>query len=316
MRAKAPLVLVATAAVALAGFGTVNVGRQSAEHEKITRLALGCAAAGAADDCFEPEVVDQLAGRRGTFGAIGYPDASYAVFQSKAHCDNGDALPTPGYPRTAAQARAELEACRAWMEKNLAAAVKDADALVDKEGRIRRSEVTLFVPCIWAFNVKGRAKCNVLQDMGIALHAAQDFYAHSNWTDRGGGASPADPPGLGAVGAAPWISLRDPAAPFPEGMITGCFTVAGSGCEGRVTHATLNKDTGRIAPGGVGPGTTPRGAAGENFRFAVEAAVADTADKWALLRERLAQAYGPRRAGQMVCALTRDDPMDDCQPAL
>jgi len=307
----APIVIVALfAASAAEAFGTVNVGRQSAEHEKITRLAFTCAGA-AGDACFQPETLDQLAGRKGTFGAIGYPDSSYAVFQSKAHCDNGDFLPTPGYPRTSAQAEASLASCRDWMAHNLDEAVEDAARLLGEDGRVRRSQVSMFVGCVWAFNVKGRAKCNVLQDMGILMHAAQDFYAHSNWVDRGGGGGAGDPPGLGRTGPAPWISLRGPVS-FPEGLISGCFSLEASACEGRVMHATLNKDTGPIGAD-IGPGTTPRGAGpAGNFKAAVEAAVADTVDKWALLRERLVARYGPDRGSRMICALTRDDPVKDC----
>lgn len=31
---------------------------------------------------------------------------------------------------------------------------------------------------------KARAKCNVLEDLGLVLQAAQDFYSNSNWVDH------------------------------------------------------------------------------------------------------------------------------------
>ncbi|HWA60735.1 MAG TPA: hypothetical protein VG939_05140 [Caulobacteraceae bacterium] len=282
---------------ALAGpalaFGTVNIRPQSAEHEKITRRALECAPGRSPDTCFEPATLDQLAGRPGTFGAIGYPDSSTAVFHGPAHCDNGDA---PG----------GLAACRDWMEAHIEEAVGDAAGLLGQDGRIRSRPVSLRPGCVWILNLKGRAKCNVLQDFGIALHAAQDFYAHSNWSDD---ARETDPPGLGRSGPADVIGLRA-SPPFPPGLVSGCFSLASS-CAGRITHEQLNKDTGPIGED-IGPGTTPRGARHDNFRRAVLAAVADTSDKWALLRERLVARYGRSDGERMICALTRDDPTASC----
>ena len=48
-------------------FGTANLLGQNAEHEKITRLAL-------AGQGFERKSLDELAGKGGTFGAVGAPD--------------------------------------------------------------------------------------------------------------------------------------------------------------------------------------------------------------------------------------------------
>jgi len=49
-----------------------------------------------------------------------------------------------------------------------------------------------------------------------------------------------------------------------------------------------------------------------NLRNAVEAAIADTRDKWETLKEQLVLTYGPSRGSRMVCALTRDKPKKDC----
>ena len=66
--------------------------------------------------------------------------------------------------------------------------MKAAGAIADRSGRINSAEIPTFVSC--TYNGKpGRAKCNVLENLGLAFHAAQDFYAHTNWVD-----TPADGP--------------------------------------------------------------------------------------------------------------------------
>src|SRR5271156_1611750 len=149
---RRPIIAVAIALVSalLCGFGTINGHGQSAEHEKITRRALGCPGVSPGDACFQPATLDQLAGRRGPFGAIGYPDSSLAVFKSQAHCDDGDGA-------------GQLEACRTWMNDHMTAAVRDAAGLLDHHA-IVPAQVSLFGGCVWALELKGRAKCNVLQD--------------------------------------------------------------------------------------------------------------------------------------------------------
>jgi hypothetical protein len=301
-------------------FGTVRLFGQGAEHEKITRLALGCDAAGAVKDCFEPASLDDLAGRDFTFGAVGAPDDPLRglIFEPEAHCDNGDWLEIADYPQTREAARAALEACRGFMRAHLGAAVDAADALArgDKgEGAVANAG------CGFRGRT-GQAKCDVLEQFGLALHASQDFYAHSNWTDMADPErpiSPTNPPGLGNTGPAPWLDLREGAPSFPEGLITGCFggvpeAAFCNGGPGRVKHETLDKDTGQIAPA-IGAGTTARGRIEGNFARAVEAAVADTRDKWATLEERLVAHYGAPRGRLMICILTRDD-LEACRPEL
>ena len=291
MRLVAAVAIATLSAGSALAFGTINAAGQSAEHEKITRRALACRG-GETAPCFGPRSLDQLAGTRGRFGAVGYPDSSAAIFKPRAHCDNGD---RPG----------GLEACRDWMTSHLDKAVRDAARLLDERGNIWPSQVRLTPGCVWALNAGGRAKCDVLQSFGVVLHASQDFYSHSNWTDD---ARETGPRGLGHAGPAPAIGLRAFPA-FPKDLVSGCFAVRG--CSGRVTHAALNKDTGQIGET-VGPGTTPRGRRHRNFERAVAAAQADTADKWALLRERLVETYGRERGRAMACALTRDDPVKHC----
>lgn len=307
------LALVSAAFVGATGFGTVNGMGQNAEHERITRWALGCERTGTALQwCLEPDTLDEMAGKRGSFGAIGTPDTPPGIMESAPHCDNGDHVPGGAYPHPAADARRELENCRNLMIQNLDAAVWAAGSLLDAQGRIEPDAVEL--DC--EFDGEDSAKCRVLTSMGALMHASQDFYAHSNWTDVGN-EDPSYPRGLGQSGPAPWISLRGD-ADFPEGLMTGCFVLAGNGCEGRVHHDVLNKDTGEdsidFEAGVIPPGASPRsqGLGLGNFERAVRAAIADSEDKWRLLEERLIERYGAERGRLMMCAISRDDPEGDC----
>jgi hypothetical protein len=292
------LILGLASAESARAFGTVNAAHQSAEHEMITRRALGCDGAPPAAPCLEPATLDELAGVPGKAGAVGYPDLSTNFFKARAHCDNGD---QPG--------GAALVACRDAMEANMRAAVADAAGLLDARGAIRPAQVTL--GCVYAFNLKGRAKCNMLQDLGLVLHAAQDFYSHSNWVDATVDVHPA---GLGNRLPAAFIGLRTfPKSP-PPGLVTGCYSMWGS-CGDRINHEGLNKDLGPIGPTAgspVGPGQTARGNHGANFEHAVEAAAADTRDKLAVLGERLVATYGRTKGTRMLCAVTHDDPARAC----
>ena len=306
------------AAQSASAFGTIHGLGQNAEHERITRHALGCVEpSGMA--CFQPFSLDQLAGKKGTFGAVGAPDNPTRGLMSTdaAHCDNGDFLDVPGYPHSRDEAAVKLYGCRAWIARNIESAAEDAGALLTN-GRIDGSQIPTAIAC--AFNgKKGRAKCNVLEDFGLALHASQDFYSHSNWADEpaAGPVAVSNPPGLGQAIAAPFLNLRTDGA-IPEGLMTGCYVQKNAtdfdgtgGCPGRVTHFFLNKDTGTIDPV-LGAGTTPRGKIDHNFARAVTAAIADTQDKWAFLRDRLLARYGTTDGNLMICALTHDDPERDC----
>tara|TARA_R110002051_G_scaffold260460_4_gene320275 strand:- start:1942 stop:2958 length:1017 start_codon:yes stop_codon:yes gene_type:complete len=306
-------------------FGTINGAGQNGEHGRITRQALGCTPLSGSGDCFEDKTLDSLAGKAGTFGAVGAPDRGRGMLTSYAHCSAGDYLDVAGYPRSKAEAQAVMQECRAYMAENLAHAVTDAADLLDDQGAIRRYETSLTFDCTYAGSQHGRAKCNILAHLGRLLHASQDFYAHSNWVDRpdsGRAISVLNPPGLDRHGPAPWLDLRLASPAFPDGLLSGCFDnisfvdenrgcLYGDDGEHRVRHANLNKDRGVIDEV-IGTGTTERGAMNDNFRHAVEAAIADSADKWATYRELLLTTYGPDRGTRMACALTRDDPARDC----
>src|SRR5471030_1344040 len=91
-------------------FGTISGLGQNREHERITRHALGCVPGADLAFCFEPKSLDEIAGARGSWGAVGAPDnpTRGLMLSSEAHCDNGDWLPAPGYPHSQADARANL----------------------------------------------------------------------------------------------------------------------------------------------------------------------------------------------------------------
>ena len=330
------VILFGAVAVLLAGqaaaFGTVSFLGQNREHERITRHALACGEDGGptGNDCFEAASLDELAGASTTFGAVGAPDnpARGLMSSSAAHCDNGDYLDPAGgaaYAQTPAAARATLETCRAWMLTNFTAARTDAAALLNADGSIDGSQIPPPGDCNYNGR-KGRAKCNVVEDLGLTLHATEDFYSHTNFVDAPDPAQPisrANPPGLHQDGPSPWLDLSKATADvtFPDGLISGCFQNLrlGSdqnGCPGRVPHEFLNKDKGGIdnANGQIqfGAGTTARGAIGDNFQRAVRTAIADTRRQWASLRAALITAYGQTRGGMMICAITHDDPSRTC----
>ena len=315
--ACAGVAVLATTTLAL-GFGTVRGAGQNAEHERITRHALGCSLIGAVDVCFEDKSLQELAGSENDFGAVGIPDRGDLITKNKAHCDSGDYLDIPGYPRDKQTAQAALEACRAWMKENLDAAVADAADLVDGQGRLKPDQVR--ASCLFVGQIKGKAKCNVIQDLGVLLHASEDFYSHTNWVDVADASQPIgveNPPGLGHSGRAPWLDLRHD-APIPDGLISGCYEKPpeASHCNyagglHRVKHAVVNKDTGTIDPL-LGAGTTLRGSHDDNFAHAIDAAIDDTKDKWLTFRQRLTATYGAKTGALMACAIAHDNPTADC----
>jgi hypothetical protein len=301
-------------------FGTINKAGQSSEHERITRLGMASAGFGSA-------TLDSLAGKSGTFGAVGSPDnpARGLLLEDRAHCDNGDFLDVPGYPQSKAVAEQKIQACKAWIAQFMASAVTEAGKLVNADFTINTSEIPTLVACRYT-GTSGRAKCNVLENFGVALHAAQDFYSHSNWVDTPapGTVNEMNPPGLGNTGRSPWLDLRTNATvPIPDGLITGCFDEAqfplvkkldrsclyGAHVH-RAMHEVLNKDLGQIdvASGATSAPTTTRGQADDNFAKAVGAAAAETTDKWQYLTEQILATYGEERGGKIICTIRADDP--------
>ncbi|MCB5168419.1 CinY protein [Streptomyces bambusae] len=304
-------------------FGTINTFGQNAEHERITRAALACAPGvtpGAEGTCFEPGSIRQLAGAKGTMGAIGAPDVDQVLTEA-AHCDGADYLNAAGYPRTRAQATSVLLACIAHLKGEFNRGVERADALVDAAGAVSTAATDLSSDCTFVLGVTGRGKCNAIEGFGRALHGTEDFYSHSNWADRADSRSAigiANPPGLARTGAAPFLRLAAPApaaADIPADLSTGCFSLNPWGCGKRITHSVLNKDNGIIDPltGEATAPTTPRGQIEANFSAAVQAAIADTRAQWAGFRTSLITRYGTTRGQRMACAMTHDNPAVACR---
>jgi len=291
-----------------AAFGTIDSGGQHREHERLTRAALSCAGGAGRDAaCLEPASIDVLAGHDREFGGVGAPDSD-EISDPAAHCDDADYLGT-GYPQTRQEATAGLMDCVDHLRMRFDEAVGDAQGLLDGEGQVVAAE--------------GRAKCNTLEAFGRVLHGVQDFYSHSNWADEADPAraiGPDNPPGLNLPGPSAVLDLRSETSPVvPAELSTGCYVlrdeVPGVGeCEGRVTHAALNKDTGLVDPG-TGEATEPtkpRGMVEDNFAKAVAGAIAESRRQWQDLRTELTDRYGDDQASAMICALTHDDATGDC----
>lgn len=166
-------------------FGTVNNALlgQHAEHEHITRAALACPSVWKSDgSCFEPLSIDQLAGRDGTFGAVGAPDVPQA-FGPEAHCDDADFLATKDYPQTRQEANAKLEACVNYLRTNFKEGIDDAKDLLEGGGKVKSFWYYYFGNTFWDMGctfrpvaplktlVKGRAKCGSFSPGGLSrLH--------------------------------------------------------------------------------------------------------------------------------------------------
>ncbi|MEV0373623.1 CinY protein [Streptomyces sp. NPDC050636] len=301
-------------------FGTVNTLGQNSEHERITRAALSCPPGTSSDGaCFEPRSIDQLAGHTGTFGAVGAPDSD-EILTPTAHCDNADYLDVKGYPRSRGQASDTLRNCIAHLQKRLREGVTAAGGTLDAEGGVPASEVDLQKDCTYTLGLPGRDKCEAIEGFGRALHGVQDFYSHSNWTDRIDPARPAgldNPPGLGRSAPSPLLNLTasQPPGPsaIPQQLTTGCFSLL-KGCSKRIEHSKLSKDNGLIDPatGATSAPTTARGKVAGNFNSAVQGAITESRQQWKQFRNALTQQYGAQHGERIVCALTHDNAVGDC----
>ena len=234
-------------------FGTVNLPGtgQSAEHERMTRAALACPARVRSDDsCFEPASLGQLAGRTGTFGAVGQPDIPPPEV-AELHCHDADYLDTGSYPISRAAASATLDECVTHLQAQFTESWRRARRILcDGRDVIDPAQVSLSPDCVLAGNGGQRAKCDVIYYLGRALHGVQDFYAHSNWADEAApGATGRDnPPGLNRSSLPPFLDLRHILLSLgvPADLSTGCFALeeltGGSvfSCRRRVRHLVMN----------------------------------------------------------------------------
>ncbi|MFD9368138.1 hypothetical protein ACFWA6_10590 [Streptomyces sp. NPDC060020] len=283
-------------------------------HEEITRAALP----------WEPVTLSEMADARD--GAVNANDHGGYFLLGPLHCDNADYLApryVPHYPRSRDEATTELLACVRTSVTRFRNAVRAADGLVDADGRVRADQSDLSSHCTWKEN-SDRAKCQVLEQLGRGWHQIEDFYAHSNWSDRAapGPIGVADPPGLARTDVVPFLDIRrysamsdadwtrEARARVPADLATGCYSdldstgVKDDGCAGRVTHnQALNKDT----------AASPRSKTGDNFEHAVSGATAEITRQWNDFKAELLATYPDHRRGeQMICALVHDDPQASC----
>ncbi|MCU0306949.1 MAG: VWA domain-containing protein [Thermoleophilia bacterium] len=318
---------------------------QNGEHMRITRHALQCPAPATAGArvvsdgfCIEPATLDRVAGVSGSWGGVGTPDNPRGPFFAghEWHFLGGDSdVWTPvaaraaatAYPQTRAAAVRTLEQAKALVREHIEIARDAADATVDPRTLAIVPAAVDISSCPDRIDPAATAKCRALYEFGAAMHVLQDFYAHSNWTDRADATRPLGPenvPGYGRSTPIPWMNYRSGAA-LPAGVVTGCLENAwqreasqcnygAAGALHRAKHMWIQKDNGQIDPA-LGAGTSGRGPVNANFARAVTAAVLDTRDKWAQLHEWIDARYPgqPRRADMVWCALTRDDPVRDCQ---
>jgi hypothetical protein len=301
-------------------FGTINSLGQRSEHERITRAALACPPGTKSDgSCFEPRSLDQLAGRTGTFGAVGAPDLD-EFFAAVPHCTDADFFEVPGYPQSRAAANAALLGCVNHLRMRFRQGIDGAERLFDSDGELVGSQVDLTTDCTFAGGVAGRAKCNAIEGLGRALHGAQDFYSHSNWADEADPTRPigiTNPRGLNLPGPTPILDLAGTSAPaIPPDLITGFYPgVFTDTCprDGRITHACINKDFALIDPvsGAVSDPRTPRGQVGANAAKAVAGAIAETRRQWADFRAALVTRYGAELGKRMALAIAQDVPKVD-----
>ncbi|GAA2375954.1 vWA domain-containing protein [Dactylosporangium salmoneum] len=328
----ATTVMVVGQAAPAGAFGTVaGMLDQHSEHERITRAALACPSGTTSKngECFEPRSMDILAGHFGAFGAVGSPDV-FDMFTAAAHCDDADYFDTPGYHQKREQATAALQACVDWMRSNMEDGVEAAGKLVGAGGvDVIGSQVDLNSDCFLGETTGGEAKCVALGSFGAALHTAQDFYSHSNWTDQTVGTpSVTNPPGLNLPAPSRLLDLTQPKKielrPEEKNFTTGSFykkNLVFGDCYAtstEVTHGCLNKDRAIIDPvtGAVSrptdddtgkPGKyTPRGEVGGNEQRAVAGAIAETKRQWEYFKQQLKHEYGDATGQQMILALTQD----------
>ena len=308
MRGVAIVAAVAALMIGATGFGITLGHGLDGEHERITRQAMSTGGA----PLLEPLTLTELAGREGSWGAVGAPDnpARGLASLDRNHCSGADWYDQKGYPQSKAAAQAKLEACRDYIFDRLNDAVRLAGDLAVKSPTGRWSPRADQMPtsaegCAYK-GQKGRAKCNVLESMGLALHAAQDFYSHSNWGDQADAShalGPENPPGLGNRGVAPWLDPNTPDLPFPEGLISGCYEgePERKNCnygifKPRVKHDFLNKDSARKG----------RSKVNDNYSKAFHLAAQDTWRKWVWMETRIRAEYPVGQANAIICGLRKD----------
>jgi hypothetical protein len=326
-------------------FGTGGFGHN--EHEQITRAALQCFPPGEPQSsdspCFGPRSVAQLAGERGYFGAVENPDIDPGQRGSaEAHCDNADYFKERLYPHSPSEAERQFQACVSYLTRRFDRGVSVAENMVAPKQQIAQqaslpssNSTRSDGRCLFsADDGTGNAKCDVLLAFGRMLHGAEDFYAHSNWTDKthtdpqkGLLLGLDNPPGLDRTAPSPLLNFTGKIPRLPLGFTTGCYDnqqgppvyrdsnkLPGSACWQRVIHKYLTKEGGHIAldntTGHVttrpGTGHYARGRIAGNYARAVSGGITEARHQWKSFRDALRVRY-PKQANFIICALTHDD---------
>lgn len=234
-------------------FGTINGMGQHAEHEKITKV-LSCGAEDNVNPCFESASMGMLAGSNGTVGGVGLPDrVTEIIGHGSAHCDDADYLPGKPYqPDDARRAVKAIDDCVDLFGDHVRQAVDAAGELADGR-RINYSQADATDKCPWdltgsaGINIGSTsAKCKVVDGLGRALHAAEDFWSHTNWGDEANPDEPviasrpadeapvynlANPPGLDHTDLVPFMRYPVPRDQLPTEAEMLAGTAPISGCD-------------------------------------------------------------------------------------
>jgi hypothetical protein len=330
-------------------FGSVDssILGQKSVHEKITRT-LGCTAEQAMANCLQPISIDILAGRGGTFGAVGEPDDPLDGFPnaSARHCDNVDYGYGSFQDVTAAQI--SFNNCLEWFQSYLDFSVASAAGLLKADGTIDPASTDLvntfgstYNACSFPDPKKGNtsndsAKCNVLNGLGRALHAYEDVWSHSNWGDLADPSKAVDlenPTGLANTDQ-PWFMAYPGvrSATIPEGFLSGCDdSIPINDCSEsyydsrgqsvwryRTGHSVINKDNGDVQPD-LCIASNPMTVRGKvvvdgisNFSRAVTGACGAARRAWSDLQAALVAKYGSTAAASMIRAISMDHPLTEC----
>lgn len=334
-------------------FGTVAISalNQRVVHEPITRT-LSCVADDKVNPCWQPQSINQLAGKSGTFGAVGEPDNPLDGSPNPAarHCDNVDY----GYGsfNTQADAQKAFDECLTWYQAYMKFAVDSAGALLRPDGTIdpKQTDILGFTgstynACRLPDPQKGNtsndsAKCNVINGLGRALHLYEDFWSHSNWADKANPNSPesrTNPVGLGNTDQPAFFAFPGPSsAPLPEALLTGCDDSLGKlACaladpnpavpgtfiirDLRTLHSQVNKDNGNVDAKTckASDPITDRGKitvdGSTNFQRAITGACGSARRAWTDLQNQLVTVYGQERAATIIRAITKDTPLTECR---
>lgn len=214
---------------------------------------------------------------------------------------------------------------------------------VDATGQLSYVPATLGT-CYFSYYSASGSKCYVLNSLGRALHAVEDFYAHSNWGDIADPDRPVsidNPPGLGKRQVGPFWDLTmsfDQA--WTPGLSSGCYpnsesrglpSGAAADCSNRACDigsctdrsfkyhgyskdiADFNWRQGAhpsVTCGSV-DGCQPRGAV--RFRDGtlveqnvVRLAITDVRRVWAQEQDVIRSHFGITRGETIICYITRD----------